>query len=736
MNFKKDKKLLFLWILCCVVVLLRQWIQFSIDRFLDTDQIYSIPQSTILVDKNGVELFRFFEEDRKREKYDSISPSMIDAIVSVEDESFWKNTWIDRSSILRAAYTNFMAWYNWWWQIQWWSTITQQIIKNVYLTNEKTLSRKFKEIILARRLTSRWTLLFEQEYDIDTRRAQYEAKKLILEAYLNVVFYWNHAYWIDAAARQYFQTSPSELTVLQSSILASLPQAPSLYNPTRNQSVVLGHWEWWEVMYLHGENMKEVYSLIREKFNTYTTLWKSVDSCITAINEWASVVFEEKEYMYNHWRKDWVLCRLYDQWFIDEQWLFSAFLEWETLDLFTARFPIKAPHFVFYVQNEFMGLPEIRETWWTFQQAIQQWFTIHTSLDYDSQVAAEDSLSNYKTAIKKMWWNNRALVHVDSRSWEIRSYVWSEDYFNDEIDWQVDVIQAIRQSGSTIKPFIYAYLFKHYPITKKGSIVDLPLRWDWPANHDLSFWWKITIETALAWSRNLPVVRLFYTLWWKEVLVPYLQSLWFEDLKNDKEYAYPLVLWADESTLEQLAQAYIQLSKTWFTYPKITWIHTIKKPWWDIFYNNPWSIYEKEIPDTVGDMIWSILSNRSALPQNRKWLRNLPVDNIALKTWTSDVKVRGKPYPRDALSVLYTAQDVIVSWAWNTDWSAMWPKAFWWEVNHYSIRQYLQALVDDNKIIDQPRITKVNLNKDNFYAWIDHEEFNDDQRFMLWRGIR
>lgn len=67
-----------------------------------------------------------------------------------------------------------------------------------------------------------------------------QAKESILETYLNYVYYGNHAYGIDAAVKNYFHTQPSELTISQSAILASLPQSPSRYNPTVNTDIVMG----------------------------------------------------------------------------------------------------------------------------------------------------------------------------------------------------------------------------------------------------------------------------------------------------------------------------------------------------------------------------------------------------------------------------------------------------------------------------------------------------------------
>ena|GEM_PF-3377951 len=78
-------------------------------------------------------------------------------------------------------------------------------------------------------------------------------------------------------------------------------------------------------------------------------------------------------------------------------------------------------------------------------------------------------------------------MHVDSTNGDVFSYVGSVDFYDETIDGQVDVLKSIRQIGSTIKPFFYAYLFTHYPFTIQGNIVDFPIGKDGPGNHDGRF---------------------------------------------------------------------------------------------------------------------------------------------------------------------------------------------------------------------------------------------------------
>lgn len=127
------------------------------------------------------------------------------AFIAAEDRRFYDHDGADTSAIMRAAWTNFTSDR----VVSGASTITQQLIKNLVLTNESSLRRKAQEIRLARRLEKRI------------------GKDEILELYLNRIYFGSGAYGIDAAAREYFSKSPAELTLAEASLLAALPKAPS-----------------------------------------------------------------------------------------------------------------------------------------------------------------------------------------------------------------------------------------------------------------------------------------------------------------------------------------------------------------------------------------------------------------------------------------------------------------------------------------------------------------------------
>ena len=139
------------------------------------------------------------------------------ATVAIEDRRFWQHGGVDYLGIARAAWTDLTAGR----AVEGGSTITQQLVRGLYTGREKTLSRKIKEACLAIKLARKWP------------------KAKILDEYLNTTYYGNHAYGVEAAAQTYFSRRASRLSLLQSALLAGLPQAPSVYDPFQDPKAAL-----------------------------------------------------------------------------------------------------------------------------------------------------------------------------------------------------------------------------------------------------------------------------------------------------------------------------------------------------------------------------------------------------------------------------------------------------------------------------------------------------------------
>lgn len=173
---------------------------------------YRPPLVTRVLARDGSLIGELYRERRYLITMDQMPPYLPQAFLAIEDDEFYKHPGIDIRAIVRAALTNFQTGE----KSSGGSTITQQVVKRLMLTPEKSYERKLKEMILAYRL--------EQQLSKDE----------ILNLYLNQIFFGNNAYGVEAAARTYFAKSARELTLAESAMLAGLPNAPTKYNPYRH----------------------------------------------------------------------------------------------------------------------------------------------------------------------------------------------------------------------------------------------------------------------------------------------------------------------------------------------------------------------------------------------------------------------------------------------------------------------------------------------------------------------
>ena len=157
------------------------------------------------------------EHNRQPVPLIQISPWMAKATISVEDRRFYQHGGVDYEGIIRAAVKDL----NKGKVVEGGSTITQQLVRNLYISRERTFERKIKEACLAIKLSRNWS------------------KDRILAAWMNQVYFGNHAYGIEAAAQTYFSRHARDLTMIQSALLAGLPQAPSLYDPVLHPEAAL-----------------------------------------------------------------------------------------------------------------------------------------------------------------------------------------------------------------------------------------------------------------------------------------------------------------------------------------------------------------------------------------------------------------------------------------------------------------------------------------------------------------
>ncbi|MCR4312576.1 MAG: penicillin-binding protein, partial [Candidatus Uhrbacteria bacterium] len=323
-----------------------------------------IEQSTKIYDRTGEHLLYEIAGNKKRTlvSLDEIPDDLEHAALAAEDASFYSHHGISIKGILRAALYQGRRGGG--------STITQQLVKNAILSNEKTLDRKFKEILLSLALEQRFT------------------KDEILQMYFNEIGYGGRNYGIESASQEYYGKPATDLTLAESATLAGLPQVPTTY---------LNNLE-----------------LLKE-------------------------------------RRDWILGRMVELGYITQEQADEAIAE--ELDITVSVTNITAPHFVMWVKEQLVDLYSEREV-------EEGGFKVVTTLDYDKQLIAEQAVVDGVAARGADYnYNNAALMSVDPKTGQVLAMVGSADYFNDEIDGQVNVTQRLRQPGSSIKPIVYSAAF-------------------------------------------------------------------------------------------------------------------------------------------------------------------------------------------------------------------------------------------------------------------------------------
>lgn len=545
-----------------------------------------VDQSTKIYDRTGQVLLYDYNRDAKRDivPLAEISPNAIQATIAMEDSSFYNHGGIRVTSIIRAALADVFGGG----LSQGGSTITQQVVKNTLLTNEKSITRKAHELVLAIKL--------EQIY----------SKDKILETYLNNIPYGGTLYGIEAASEAFFGITAKDLSVAQSAYLAAMIQAPSYYSPNGR----------------HRDLLDAREQLVLKRMNTLG--------------------------------------------FIDDTTYASA--KDERVSFAPASHTsIIAPHFVFYI------LDQLETTYGP--QALTSGMKVVTTLDADLQVKAESIVNQYALEnVKKFNASNAALIALDPATGQILSMVGSRDFFDTAIDGQYNATLALRQPGSTMKPFIYSLaLMRGY--TRDTIVFDVPTQFSTscspsdttngtspcyaPVNFDGKFRGPMTFETALAQSINVPAIKTLYLVGVTNA-INLAKSFGLTTLGNAAQYGLTIVLGGGEVRLLDLTSAYATFANDGIRNTpagilKIT--------------DNQSNVLEEYAPQQTQVLPADIARDMSAmLSDNPARVPEYPLDNpftfpgydVAAKTGTTDDT-------KDAWVVGYSPSIAIGVWTGNND---------------------------------------------------------------------
>jgi penicillin-binding protein 1A len=586
----------------------------------DLDKL-NVSQSTTIYDREGNILYvKHGGENREYVAYENISKNIIDATVAIEDDQFWTHSGFDPIGIVRAMVTNVTHLG----VQQGGSTITQQYIKNTFLSSEKSYIRKLKEVILSVQL--------EQAY----------SKEKILELYLNKIPYGNNAYGVEKAAQVYFNKKAKDLDLADSSILASLPKAPSYYNP-------------------YGEHLYSTLNISpdspRYRFVQNESDLKDDEFMRGLIGK--ATKLEDGRSIYVQGRTDIVLKTMEKLGYISDEQKKEALLELQGIKFNEYREPISHPHFVFRVIGEL-------EDRYGKELVEQGGLKVYTTLDPKMQDAAEKAVSDgAKKNDEKYNAKNASLVAIDPQTGELLAMVGSRDYFDKEIDGAVNVAEQYRQPGSSFKPFVYAQAF--YNRYAPGSVVfDTETRLGnsaFPKNYDGKFWGPMPIRKALGQSRNIPAIKAYFLAGEQEPIKQLAERMGIVFLDRNRDYGWPMALGAAEVRLTDMVSAFGVFADGGVRHKTVD-ILKVENASGEVLeeYNPETAPGEEVLDPQIAYLITSILSDTSVrLSENM----TVPGQVNAAKTGTSNRKVKTQYYPHDLWCMGYTTRLAAGVWTGN-----------------------------------------------------------------------
>ncbi|HWQ13251.1 MAG TPA: transglycosylase domain-containing protein, partial [Roseiflexaceae bacterium] len=571
--------------------------------------------TTRLYDRNGALLYEFFGAGKRtRVSIDQISTHLISATVAIEDKTFFQNVGVDYEGILKAALRSLEAGE----ETGGASTITQQLIKNVVLTEEEKAyenryQRKLTEIILAQELSQRYT------------------KEEILELYLNEIYYGNLAYGIEAAADVYFDTTAKELTLPQAALLAGLPQLPTTYDP---------------INYLEGGVLKGV---------------ALGDGWLDPGYELPSGTPPPK------WRQVAVLRQMVDENMVSDQEARRAAAA--DLQFASQEVPLNAPHFVFYVRK-------LLEEQYGPQFA-SQGLSIYTTIDLELQRMVQQKAAERIQELEERNIHNAAVVVMQPGTGQILAMVGSIDYNRvlptktpgeqgNVLDGQVNVTVRERQPGSALKPFTYLAAMEK-GMTPETVIWDVPTKfplvageWYEPKNYNGRWNGPVRMRTALANSLNMPAVKALKFAGIAHT-IDLLRRAGITTLQRGEGfYGLALTLGGGEVTPLELTAAYNTLASGGRYYPPTAILRVVNQQGETIQEFRPLRRPPALNPDHVA-IITDILSDDAARAPvwglNSKLKLSRPA---AVKTGTSNDW-------RDAWAVGYTPYVTVGVWTGNNN---------------------------------------------------------------------
>jgi penicillin-binding protein 1A len=495
----------------------------------------------------GILIGEFGEERRILVKINEVPDLMKKAILAAEDERFYEHGGVDYIGVMRAAYSNFISGG----AKQGASTITMQVARNFFLSNERTLSRKFNETLLA----------FKIEHNLN--------KDEILQLYINQIYLGQRAYGFATAAQVYFGKPLDQLNVAEMAILAGLPKAPSAFNPVVNpkraklrQMYVLRRMH--DLGYINDQQFVAAQQQFLVTKHGVQEFAVHADYLAEMVRQTMYERYQEEAY--NQGYKVYTTIRQ-----VDQAAAYAALRD--GVEGYDERHGYRGPegYIDLHKNNNEEAMEEALqdaedndELIPAVVQAVDR-KNIRAyckggqiiEIDSEKQALARQALSNsvalnqrirvgsiirIKKSAKGFWQITQlpqaeaAFVSASPRDGAIYSLIGGFDFNRNQFN---HVTQAWRQPGSSIKPFIYsAALEKGF--TPASVINDAPLVFDvvetggeaWePKNYDGTYDGPISMRQALTRSKNLVSIRILQAIT-PQYARDYLTKFGFEAAKH------------------------------------------------------------------------------------------------------------------------------------------------------------------------------------------------------------
>ncbi len=606
----------------------------------------SLEFSMVVQDRDGKEIYRnFSNENREWIPLQEMPDLMQTATVIIEDKRFYDHSGVDFPGVARAMFKNIMAGR----VVQGGSTLTQQVARKVFLTDERSYKRKIREMFIA--------FGVESTYD----------KEQILEMYLNTVPYGARINGIRVASQHYFDKLPTELSEAEMLVLSVMPKDP--------------------VRLSRKVNIKEWLGTCSLPMEGECTPFKDINYRTSRVESLLFAVAKEE---------DWDMARTRRVWEDLQNIKLPNRRTWVDDDF---------QHFRFYIERYLADTG--------FSTKGTNGLIIRTTLDSTLQKEVMEYMDSGVSddMLTEHWIRNYAILILDHESRGPLVWIGSKDFWDEEISGQVDMIQARRQTGSTIKPFVYAgAIEKGYepPTIFYDTYVRFSQDGSDLSNSDGQYLGGIRMSEALARSRNIPAAKALILAGGERVLKKYLDRNFGFDIGSvykNHFFGWTLALGTAPVKIMDLGNAYATLgSREQRAICPVLSIHDFEGR----ELPNPCNVrVSRRIKTSTAFFVNNILSNESERPKDWNEILN-PGVKMAIKTGTSSKRVGPQIFPVDDIVVGYTPKATVLLWSGNTDGRGLKPGS----VAVYSVGNVW-------KNIAQKFLAR------HPYAWADFEQPND-----------